>query len=380
MKGTTMMPNRRQRGFTLLESMVALLVTAFGLLGLVGMQMMLSRNADVAKQRGEATRLAQERMEDTRAFTTLDTTEGQLSWSDLASGADEAATNVTFTRTLTLEGSVDDPMRFAKVAVAWTDRANEPQSVELRSVISRTDPADMGALGFPLPQNTTLKRPMNRSLNIPFPATDLENGKSVIRISDGLSVVFSNDTGYVVKVCEFVVTHADELEECDNYEAYILAGYVSKTSWSSFPGSLGVNTADITGYDTSRDTGIVCSFGDAEDQTTHQAIAGYKYYLCVIPVPLNGTWSGTLRLSGMASGTDYLVCRMQFPAADGVSDNARNVQPYLAVNDSLDNQNYVITTPTRQNPGCPTVSTLATTQHQDCRASNANRAADCPAN
>ncbi|HEX5683797.1 MAG TPA: prepilin-type N-terminal cleavage/methylation domain-containing protein [Ideonella sp.] len=361
-----------QRGFTLLEAMVAMVVAAFGLMGLVGMQMTLSRGADVAKQRGEATRLAQERIEAMRAFTAIDATEGQLSWSELAGDTDEATTNVNFTRTVTLEGELTDPMRFAQVSVDWTDRADEQHSVVLRSVVSRTDPADVGALGFPLPQNTTLKRPKNRSLNIPIPATDMGNGKSVYQLANNLAVVFSNDTGYVVQKCEFQVTMASQLDQCESYDAYILAGYVSKTM-SSFPASLGVNTQSLSGYDSARE--IDCSFGDAVDQNSGRAIAGYKYYLCIIPVVTDGTWSGTLRLSGMAAGTDYLVCRMQFPTAAGLSDNARNVQPYDQVDDSLDNQNYVITTASR----CPTVSSLATTLHQSCRTSNSLRAADCPA-
>jgi Tfp pilus assembly protein PilV len=376
MKGTTMprylRPRLHQGGFTILEAMVALLVAAFGLLGLVGMQMTLSRSADVAKQRGEATRLAEESMEDMRSFTAIDATQGQESWAELASVTDQATTNVLFTRNVTLEGSTADTMRFAQVSVNWVDRANEEQSVVLRSVISRTDPADVGSLGFPLPQNTTLKRPKNRSMNIPVPATDLGNGKSAYQLANNLAVVFSNDSGYVVQKCDFQITNASQLDSCAGYDAYILAGYVSKTM-SAFPTTLGVNTGGITGYDTSRS--IDCSFGTAVDQTTGASLSGYKYYLCIVPVVSGGTWSGTLRLTGMATGTSYLVCRMQYPTSEGLSDNARNVQPYSAVNDSLDNQNYIITT-TGQ---CPIVTSLATTLHQDCRSNNAQRAADCPA-
>jgi hypothetical protein len=277
-----------------------------------------------------------------------------------------------FTRNVTLDGSTADTMRFAQVSVNWVDRANEQQSVVLRSVISRTDPADVGSLGFPLPQNTTLKRPKNRSMNIPVPATDLGNGKSAYQLANNLAVVFSNDSGYVVQKCDFQITNASQLDSCAGYDAYILAGYVSKTM-SAFPTTLGVNTGGITGYDTSRS--IDCSFGTAVDQTTGASLSGYKYYLCIVPVVSGGTWSGTLRLTGMATGTSYLVCRMQYPTSEGLSDNARNVQPYSAVNDSLDNQNYIITT-TGQ---CPIVTSLATTLHQDCRSSNAQRAADCPA-
>ena len=373
--GATGMKTRshgRQCGFTLLEALVAMLVTAFGLLGLVGMQLMLSHNADVAKQRGEATRLAQQSIEGLRSFTSIDTAAGHLAWQDLAAGNDQIDTNTQFTRQVTLGGAATDQMRRASVVVSWIDRANITQQLSLDTVISKTDPADVGASGFPLPQNTTLKRPKNRSMNIPVPALDLGNGKSVHQMSSNFAVVFSNDSGYVVQSCDHTVTSQSDLESgCQVYDAYILAGYISKTM-SSFPTSLGINHGQLTGYDTSRT--IECSFGDAVDQNSGQTISGYKYYLCIVPVTTEGTWSGTIRLAGMASGTNYTVCRMEYPTAAGLSANARNLQPYSAVEDSLDNQNYIITT----NGNCPTVDGLATTQHQVCRT-NADRATVCPA-
>ena len=77
----------------------------------------------------------------------------------------------------------------------------------------------------------------------------------------------------------------------------------------------------------------------------------------------------------MSSGTDYTVCRFQYPTAPGLSANARNVQPYSNVNESIDNQNYVLNTAA----SCPTVNGLASVTHQICRNSNASRTTDCPA-
>ncbi|MEK8050469.1 prepilin-type N-terminal cleavage/methylation domain-containing protein [Ideonella sp. DXS22W] len=368
------------RGFTLLEALVALALVAISLMGLMRLYSTLSRGEDDARQRGEAVLLAQDRLEQLRSYTSIDGASN--SWNTLASGSDTASSNTSFTRRWTLGGASTDPMRAVSVQMSWTDRAGGTQQFSLDSVISRTDPADVGLLGFPLPANTTLKRPKNRNLNIPVPASDLGNGESAFRLPNtNYAVVFSNESGYVVKTCSLTtssstITLAD-LSGCATAYAYIVAGYISLDGVSSFPSGLAVNTASLTGT-----SSVTCSVSNAVDQSTGTAISGYQYYLCVVAVPSAGApWSGTVRLAagtlnaGSGGSSDRLVCRFQFPAAAGITNNMRNVQPYSAVTESLDSQNYVITNAN----SCPTVSGLATTLHQDCRNSNAQRGTACPA-
>ncbi len=365
-----------RRGFTLIEALVAVALVGLGLLALAMTQLKLSQGVDLARQRGEATRLAQQRIEALRSYVSIANVGGAaLSWDGLAGGTDQTSTSAAYTRSWTLGGSSTDLMRQVNVSVAWTDRAGRAQAVSLDSMIARTDPTDVGLLGFPLPDNTTLKRPKNRNLNIPVPARDLGDGQSVTQISNTFAVVFSNNSGYVVKTCGFVVTNASDLSRCTATNAYILAGYISMSGNAAMPGGLGLNLGLVTGV-----TGTTCSVTAAVNQSSGAVIAGYKYYLCVVSVATEGqTWAGRVRLAGMASGTDYLVCRFQYPSANGVTANQRNLQPYAAVAESLDNQNYVLTTAS----SCPTVSGLATTLHQSCRSSNpnanANRSTDCPA-
>jgi hypothetical protein len=350
-----------------------MLIMAGGLFGLLATQTMLVRHADLARQRAEAVRLGQERIENLRSYTMIATTAGHLAWDDLDDGADAVETNAAFTRTWSIGGSVDDAMRQVEVMLSWTDRAGDPQTVTLRTVISQTDPVDVGALGFPLPSNTTLKRPKNRDLDIPVPAVELGDGRSVYQLASNFAVLFDNDSGFVVQRCDHVVnTIEDTLSGCEEYDAYILAGYVSKTM-SSFPASLGVSVAGLSGLDTGRTP--TCTFGNATDQNTGQTIAGYKYYLCILPMTTDGSWSGTMRFTGMASGTNYLVCRFEYAPTAGLSTNERNVQPYVEVADSLDGQNYVLTA----SASCPSVSGLQTVAHQHCASSNPARATDCPA-
>jgi prepilin-type N-terminal cleavage/methylation domain-containing protein len=383
----------RQRGFSLIEALIALAVTAFGLLALAGVALKLAYNEDIARQRGEATRLAQEQIESLRSFTQLAAAPGANAWDSMASNVSgeqitntaDFNTNTTFTRSWQVFDSTSDPWRRVSVTVAWTDRVKdtaEPQSITFNSIISKTDPFDSGALNFPLPGNGTMKRPKNRSMNIPVPAVDLGEGKSAIPVSTGLYAVFSNESGWVVRTCNFNITNASQLNLCPETTAYIVAGYISlKSSGNgnninslSFPADLAINTSQVSGS-----TGVVCNVSDARDQNTNSVISGYKYYLCVVYVAAEGqAWSGTLRLAATAlnNGTaDVLVCRFQYAASNTSSANQRNVQPYSAVADSLDNQNYVLT----DTNSCPTIDSLATTQHQNCRSNNASRASECPA-
>lgn len=421
-------PIHLRRGFTLIEALIALLVMAFGILALVGMRTLLTRNADVSKQRTEAVRLAEEKIECLRAYTqmTSDATAsatrncmGALlardTWAGMATVASDplnpltsSFSNTSYTRNWTLGGATTDPMRPVSVTVAWTDRAGANQTYSLTSVISQSNPDDEGSLGFPLPQNSNLKRPKNRNLNIPVPAIDLGGGKSAYQVGT-FAVVFSNDSGYVVEKCTGTLsatTYANATAGCANYDAYIIAGYVSgDTAWTSSVANTlptGINTASLTGWDNSGSKTIACSYSpttQATDQNTGSAVAGvYRYYLCVVPITSGGTYSGTVRLAGMTAGTsgaatsntNWLVCRFEYPASTlWPNDNERNVQPYASVGSSLDSQNYYIVSSSSgaSNP-CPTVSVttgngpsqqtfgVQTKLHQDCRTGF--MAANCP--
>jgi type IV pilus modification protein PilV len=409
---------RTARGFALIEVLVSVVVVAFGMLALASMQMNLSRNADVAKQRSEAVRLAQEKMECLRAYTQITTSAtasaarncmGALlavdTWDGMANvGSDplnpisSAYSNTTYTRSWAFDSRYTSAssQRPVTVTVTWTDRAGEVQTYQLSSVISQSNPDNAGELGFPLPQNTNLKRPKNRSLNIPVAAISLGNGQSAYQLNANLAVVFSDDSGYVVQRCNTTVTAANYATlvangDCTTFNAYIVAGYISGDStWDSNANSLptGINTSGVTSSGT-----ISCAFDptlQAVNQNTGTAITGsnqWRYYLCVVPVTAGGTWSGTIRLAGMTtnnSGSRWRVCRFEHPAsALFPNSNERNVQPYTNVSTSLDSQNYYVSSGTCPSgsityfngPSAQTTS-YTTVQHQDCRGTPS--ATNCP--
>lgn len=128
------------RGFTLIEALIALLVLSFGMLAIAGFQVTLTRSSDIAKQRSEATRLAQEKMEELRAYGQVaadaavppahrfNYTENVVS-STVATperpavGPDIITSNATFTRTWSVTQNAADTEKHINVVVGWDDRA-----------------------------------------------------------------------------------------------------------------------------------------------------------------------------------------------------------------------------------------------------------------
>lgn len=389
MNRITTRPARRQSGFTLIEALIALLVMAFGMMALAGMQTSFSRNADLAKQRTEAMRLAQQRIEGLRTIT------NDAAWLALAGGTNNVSTNADYTITATLGGANTDMWRAASVTVGWTDRAGEGQQVRIDSVISRSDPAAAGYVANPLPQNTVLRRPRDRHINIPIPAVNLGNGQSSYQLSPTLAIVFSNLSGNVVLRCDHVVSSVSDLASgCTSIVALIVAGYVNGPALTHDGSSnaptlpVGIDPTWISEPSPIPAGGPVCAYTRATNQndgtfvSAFENLALFHYYLCVIPVDTSSdpdyVWSGTLRLAGVPTNSNYYVCRYQYNSA--ASDNARNVQPYVNVAGSIDNQNYFVRNDSSGNCSVINVGGHVTgVLHQDCRSSNPGRFSVCPA-
>ncbi len=231
----------RQAGYSLIEALTALLVTAFGMLAIAGLHVTLSQNSDVAKQRSEAVRLAQLKMEELRAFEQVasDGAGNKFDYTaDVVSGNDTVTptagySNASFARTWTVTGSGTDPQKWIRVAVSWTDRSNSTQTVSLQSVIARADPVDIGTLAVG-PGPSKPRSPKNRNVDIPYPAVSLAGDKSGFAPgSTGTPFyIFDNVTGEVLGSCVNALSENSAVNfgdgNCTAFpeRRYLLSGYI----------------------------------------------------------------------------------------------------------------------------------------------------------
>jgi len=154
--------SKESKGFSLVEVMIAVVVLAIGLLGLAKFQVELTRSVSATKDRSAALALSERKLEDLRAFSQveapLDAGGNVIPWNNgvdimaydyIANdqgGRLSAAPYATGSgATLNLSWVVGAVPVLANaqeivVTVGWTDQENQPQLVQLTSIISETHP------------------------------------------------------------------------------------------------------------------------------------------------------------------------------------------------------------------------------------------------
>jgi type II secretory pathway pseudopilin PulG len=245
-------PAGRERGFAVVEALVAFLVVAFGMMAIASFQFTLSRTSDVARQRNEATRIAQQEIDRLRSFGQRaadgNTGDDRLTYSEeVGVGAatrteNSALTNTSYEITRTVSAppapvpTQGERFRWIDVAVQWLDRTGATQRIALSTVISDGAPGELGFLTTGRNGVPTTLRPKNRNINIPYPAVNLAGGQTSAFIPPpgNTLFVFNNESGNVLQRCTSVSTIV--LTEnmttsgltCTTFttQAYVLSGYI----------------------------------------------------------------------------------------------------------------------------------------------------------
>ena len=175
-----------QRGVSLVEALIAMAVMGFGMLAIVGVQSTLRFNADISKQRAEATRLAEQELESIRAFSKV--ASGDTSEKEFDAIADKGPVdlhgleqwNTEFKLTRKVFNSADGISKTIMVRVEWPDRTGVVRNVDVHDMIARVDPVLSGIVKAERPLTAIGKR-NGRHPTIPASAIGLpgDGGKSI---------------------------------------------------------------------------------------------------------------------------------------------------------------------------------------------------------
>jgi hypothetical protein len=343
----------RRSGVTLIEALVCLVVMSLGVLALMGLQTNLRYNADVARQRAEASRIASQELEAARAFTTISgSLPGDIPWGGITTrtvngvNLPEGLQNTTYTlvRTVTTLGTGASPggtpRKVITVTVSWADRTAElpqtdqaqtpNQSVTLQALVAGIDPALSGQLAV-----SQVSPPSSlhsgRHAAIPSTAKDLGDGRSALKPFDrGSSVwVFSNSTGNISSICDEVSTSQQQItaeilstSQCRVVNGLLVSGFVSGLDSSEITLNSAASPTgqrrywpldDVTPLQLSAavDATPICvsdsKLTDQEKSNWRITSTRYKqitYYCAMLLTDAASGWGGTLNLVPESDDTD----------------------------------------------------------------------------
>jgi type IV pilus modification protein PilV len=111
----------RQKGFTLIEVMIALVLFAVGLLAFAGLEVLALRNTSYSKDYGKANTYAQQKVEQMKG----------TSWASVSTGSDTLEEK--FTRAWTVTVTEADIMKTVAVSVTWVDPSYGTKRVTLQT-------------------------------------------------------------------------------------------------------------------------------------------------------------------------------------------------------------------------------------------------------
>lgn len=287
----------RQKGFTLIEGLIAVSVLSFGFLAINKLQGNAIKARSDAMQRSQAAALATAKMEALRKFGTI------TDYTNLASGSDSpVGKNASYSRSWTITNNTYQ--KGIDLNISWLTSRNKTMNVRLNSMIAKTDPKLSGQVlavagtGLPTPPSVT----PTVNPNIPAGAVNNGDGTSDYKPpSSSVVVTFDNTSGSVVKINHTI--------------PYSIAGTITVLKGADSPGKIDLNAITMT---ISNNINAYCYYSN--DGTTGS-------YTCYV----TAAWQGSITLGGM---TNVKVC-------------TNTTQPYAKLTANLTNQNYGLFKKTR---------------------------------
>lgn len=336
--------HRRQRGLSLVESLVSFAVAAIGMTALLIVESQLHRHADLTRQRAESVRLAQAELERLRSFASTDQLRAlPASLTRLA----DAGSNTGFSLVRSLQPGPG--LLQGDVDVRWSDRQGRAVTAQLHGIVAEADPALSGYL-VTRRAGGTAHLPRNRSLAVPPQAVDLGDGRSAFAPpgAAGITWIFDNRSGEVVGLCSQTAGAAAPGDggECQSAHGLVVSGYVR---FSTGPTVGPDDAAHPTSPALDLSLQLRTADGNAQCFNGPGPEAGSVAYHCLVALaPGRIAWGGRLDVqpAGWSLGTQagqYRVCRY---SADqdrrGDISNAEHPLDYRNVSTPLAHQNFLV--------------------------------------
>ncbi len=302
----------RTAGVSLIEALVAMSVMGVGTLAVLGVQTTLRFNSDLSKQRGEAVRIAQEQIEQVRAFGDLAAYNDDI----VDEVSTETAVNAEYTITRSVvEGTDLDDARLKqlRVEVSWEDRTGQVQAIRLETAIHGTPPALAGSLLIPAQVGPT-STPGGRHRAIP-PGAVLIPGTSNSSFAppgspDGVSWTFNNVTGAITSLCT-----SSSPESCTATDRRLVSGTVRFATAAepappaSPPTGYYFDAGETPQGPDSTEANLVQGVavrvaltspttGTASCFSASDLVSSARLYHCAVPVNTEGAWSGRIEVTG----------------------------------------------------------------------------------
>lgn len=287
---------RKQKGFSLIEALVAFVITAAGLIALASFQAGLFSTSGYNKARTEALSLAQEKIEELKQYTLLsednfidNNADGVMDADDTYTEAPIDGQNAQFTRSWELttvgqEKQID-------VTVSWNDSANQAQSVMLGTVLTwispRAEGDQLAELAAPSVSSPTGRAEIGEGNLTDYPDAEAvsgagEDGLSLYR--DDENLLLADPTGDILLTLVDACSTVDGT--CIDFVKISGTVYVDTINTSQRPEDIHVIAADAAHCQRWVPSGYTISSPPATPGGDYQ----YYNYTCY----LGGGWHGNI--------------------------------------------------------------------------------------